>query len=91
MPAVRGQWAAPGSSGERATQAARKAAAAVPKATNAAKPTQPFRSFHGRRGPPAAWPTSDAIPSPTARMPQPAAAIHGWSRNTRMKPSTASG
>ena len=67
------------------------AAAAVPQATNAAKPTQPLRAFQGRRGPPAAWPTSEAMPSPTARMPQPAAAIHRRSRNSRMRPSTASG
>ena len=35
--------------------------------------------------PPTAWPTSEAIPSPTARMPQPAAAIHRRSRKSRTR------
>ena len=56
-----------------------------------AKPAQPLRGFHGRRGPPSAWPTSEAMPSPKASMPQTAAAIHSRSRNTRTRRSTASG
>ncbi len=79
------------SRGRRAVQAISTAAASVPNPTNATKPGQLFRSFQGSGGPPAAWPTTDAMPSPTASTPQIAAAIQSELQNQRVRPRTERG
>ena len=88
---VRIQGEAAARSGSSSVHTDRSAAASPPKTTKARKPAQPLRGFQGRRGPPTAWPTIDAIPSPTASRPQTAATIQSSSRRASTRASTESG
>ncbi len=86
---IQGDAAALG--GISSVQTDKSAAASPPKTTNAVNPAQPLRAFQGSRGPPTAWPTIEAIPSPTASRAHTAATIHRSSRRTSTSASTLKG
>ena len=85
------EGAAAAGNGSPTVQAVSAAAAAAPNATKEKKPLQVLAAFQGSFGPPAHWPTTDAIPSPQASTPQTAAAIQRRCRKTSTSASTAAG
>src|SRR5262245_27927116 len=56
----------------------------IPAAKNTVEPTQDFREFQGKAGPPIPLPASVAKPSPSARIPQaPATTSRRWGKIRR--------
>ena len=77
--------------GSSSVHTERKAAARPPNTTKAANPAHPLRGFQGSRAPPTAWPTMEAITSPTAISPHTAATIQRSSRSASRGTNTLSG